>query len=176
MADPAAPSGATPDSDATSGADTTSTTTQEPDTPQETGEGGKRAIDALRRELRESNKRIRDFEEAERARADAERTDLDRATSRAEEAERRVGELEHEALQRQVAIEAEIADAWSRLRGSTREELEADAKDFVERYGTQAQQQQQSVPRPDFGAGARPTTPATGREGFNETIRRQRRR
>lgn len=176
MPDPAATADATSAPDATSGAETTDTTTAA--TVEETGDGGKRAIDALRRELRDANRRTRELEEAERARQDAERSELEKATSRAEQAEQRIAALEHETMQREVAIAAGIADDWSRLRGDARAELEADAADFVERYGTTAQRQQQQTTeqRTDFGAGARPATPATGRAGFNEQLRRSRRR
>jgi hypothetical protein len=169
MAESAATPGATPDPDATPGAENTNATTTPP-ASDELGDGGKRAIDTLRRELREANKRAQQLEDAERQRQDAERSELDKAMSRAETAERRIAELEHESMQRQVAADAGIADAWQRLRGSTREELEEDARVFVERYG----QQQPQIERPDFGAGARPQTPATGGSaGFSARLQRE---
>jgi hypothetical protein len=169
MPDPAATADVTSTPDVTSGADTT-------DTPAATDDnvdlGAKRALDAMRKELREAKLRTRELEEADRARQDAERTELEKATGRAETAEQRIAELEHEALAREVATENGIAKHWRRLIGKTRDELEADAKQFLaDREADEPQPE-----RPDFGAGARPATPVTGRAGFNEAIRRQHRR
>jgi hypothetical protein len=59
---------------------------------------------------------------------DAARTDLERANTRAEQAEKELTALRHDALRRDVADAAGLpATAWTRLVGSTREELEADA-------------------------------------------------
>lgn len=167
MADPTATSDATSDPAATAGAATTdppaSTSTDE------LGDAGKRAIAEVRKELKQAQKERDELIEAERVRKDGERSEIEKATAERDAHKQRVAELEHEALAREVATDAGIPKDWQRLKGSTKDELEADAKQFVEDHPPAGG----AAPRPDLGAGARQQVPATGSAGFSERIRRQ---
>lgn len=76
-----------------------------------------------------ARKRLDELEEAAK-------TDLEKATSRAEAAERRAAELEALALRREIAEAKGLPlAAAARLSGETREELEADADQLAELIG-----------------------------------------
>lgn len=64
--------------------------------------------------------------------AEASKTELQKATERAEKAERQLAALQHNQLRLEVAAAKGLpASAAARLQGTTREELEADADDFA---------------------------------------------
>lgn len=86
-----------------------------------------------------AKKRLDELEEAAK-------TDLEKATSRAEAAERRAAELEALTLRREVAEARGLPlAAATRLTGTTREELEADADQLAALIG----QETNPSPRPD---------------------------
>lgn len=86
-----------------------------------------------------AKKRLDELEEAAKS-------DLEKATSRAEAAEKRAAELEREGLRREVAEAKGLPlAAASRLTGTTREELEADADQLAALIG----QDTNPSPRPD---------------------------
>jgi hypothetical protein len=94
-----------------------------------------KALKEERRRARSLEAELRQIREAEQARADAEKTDLQRATERAESAERRVASMEREMLARQVANEAGIPTLWHRLSGDDTRALRADAQRLREEMG-----------------------------------------
>lgn len=80
---------------------------------------------------------------------DAEKTELERATARAEAAENETATLRTELLRREVAEAKGIPLRLAgRLTGTTREELEADADQLAELIGDQ-----KTPPRPDTAQG-----------------------
>lgn len=85
-----------------------------------------------RTELSDVRKRLKDFE-------DAGKSDAEKAAQRAEESTKRVTELETERsglLRELVAARHGLDDDMAaRLRGDTRDELEADAKALAKKYG-----------------------------------------
>lgn len=181
MADPTAEAGATPAPDATSGAEqetAASSSSREATSRDDVGDAGKRALAEMRRELKQIKQERDTLKAAADAVADAERSELEKATTRAEAAERRTAELEHESLARTAAIEAGIPEWWDRLKGANADELASDAQKVAAGVGARSpEQQQQRVSTADLGAGAREqSTPATGSAGFSETIRRRARR
>jgi chromosome segregation ATPase len=179
MPDPAAAPEATSEAGAMPGGENSSTEPAKPTQPtDELGPTGRRAIAELRRELKQAQQERDDLR-------DAGRSELEKAVARADKAERerdariaekdaRIAELEHEQLARTAAAAAGIAEQWHRLRGTTIEELEADARALLESFGRGGDSGQGTVA--DFGAGPRPPAPATGSAGFSERIRAQRRR
>jgi hypothetical protein len=96
------------------------------------GEAGKKALEAERRNARAATKerdalaaRLKEFE-------DRDKSEADKAIERAAAAEKRVAELEAHATRLEVAYENGLTPAQAkRLVGSTREELEADAKELL---------------------------------------------
>lgn len=94
-----------------------------------------KALQAERRRSREIERELKRLSDAEKTRTDAEKTELERVAERAETAERRVAEMEREALSRQVAGEAGIPQLWHRLRGEDVRALRADAQRMREELG-----------------------------------------
>lgn len=96
------------------------------------GDAGKKALEAERRNARAAAKerdalaaRLKEFE-------DRDKSEADKAIERAAAAEARVAELESQATRLEVAFENGLTPAQAkRLVGSTREELEADAKELL---------------------------------------------
>jgi len=180
MADPAAESGATPDPGATPGAENNphngEGTGRDPDPT--LGDGGKRAIAELRRELRSISKERDELRSAEQERQNAERTEVERLTAERDDLQTRIAALESQTLAREVAAEKGIPHAWHRLRGKSKEELEADADAFKEENGIK----DEDPGRPgggtvaDLGAGPRSGSTATGSQGMSDAIRRRARR
>jgi hypothetical protein len=172
MADPSADAGATPAPDATSGEQTptTSETTSRTPPADDLGDGGKRAIDALRRENRALQRERDALSQAQREREDSERTELERAQAKLSESEARISELEHEQRARAAASRHGIPDLWDRLKGSTPDELDDDAKSIAERMGP-AENGGSSTTRPDLGGGPRPPAPARGSAAYRERRR-----
>jgi len=89
-------------------------------------------ITKLRKEAKESEKlqkKLKQFEDAEAKRKEAEMSEIEKAQKRAEDAESRSQILERKELQRTAAISVGISlDLSDRLRGETLEELEKDAE------------------------------------------------
>lgn len=96
------------------------------------GDAGKKALEAERRNARAAAKerdalaaKLKEFE-------DRDKSESEKAAERAAAAEKRVAELEAQATRLEVAFENGLTPAQAkRLVGSTREELEADAKELL---------------------------------------------
>jgi hypothetical protein len=129
------------------------------------GDKGKLAIQREREARKAAEKRAKENEDAARRLAeleDANRSEVDKATTRAQEAEARVAQLEVEALRRDVGADKGLTAAQAkRLIGSTREELEADADELIEAFHSEESSDSTEQPHPSF----KPTTrlrPGTG--------------
>lgn len=132
--------------------------------------------DQVRTILSEASRRARQAEaDAKAARQelqglqDAGKSELEKATTRAERAEARAAELERSVLISTVAAKHDLhPELVPRLKGDTEEELEADAKALAKQFP-----RQQETPPPDLGAGPRDAATAPGSKGFSDQIRRR---
>jgi hypothetical protein len=174
MPDPNTAPGATPDAGAMPAAGDPSGEPAAATSTDNLGEEGRRALAELRREVKAAQKERDELRAAVRQREEAEQTDLQKATTRAEQAEVRIAELEHRQLQVQVATAAGIPQHWKRLVGKDEDELKADAEELKASLPTNGSG---ATPAPgDLGAGARTPAPATGSAAFSDTIRRRAKR
>lgn len=99
-------------------------------------ERARKKISKANREAKNLRERLKKFEEAEAARKDAEKSELEKAAERAEAAEKRAAALELNALRNEVALSKGLTAAQAkRLQGTTKEELEEDADDLLETFG-----------------------------------------
>jgi hypothetical protein len=87
----------------------------------------RKVLDASRQEARRAQRELKRYQDAEKAREDANKTELQRMTERAESAERRVAEMERSELAKDIAREAGIPTLWHRLTGTDARSLRADA-------------------------------------------------
>lgn len=117
------PGGVTPPEPPGTGVTPTPTPTPPPpDPPGDPGDGGtdddvsrdagvddlRKALNSERRTRRDLARELKGLQDAEKARADATKTDIERATDRAEAAERRVSELERTTEAAKIAAEFQI--------------------------------------------------------------------
>ncbi len=88
----------------------------------------------LEKEVGKLTKKVTEFETAEQKRKEAEMSEIDKEKSRADAAEAELKQLKTEKLKREIAEKAGLpAEFADRLRGETPEELEEDAKAFLEK-------------------------------------------
>ena len=126
------------------------------------GDAGKKALEAERRNARAAAKerdalaaRLKEFE-------DRDKSEADKAIERAAAAEARVTQLEAHATRLEVAFENGLTPAQAkRLVGSTREELEADAKELLATFKPAADESADKV-TDSLDLGVRGTSPRKG--------------
>lgn len=128
-------------------------------------------ITSQARELRQAQGQLRTAQRALQELEDAGKSELERASTRAERAEQRVAELERNQLVSAVAARHSLPpELAERLRGETEQELEADAKALAKLMPGE-------TPDPGaLGAGARSAAATGGSRGFSEQIRQRARR
>jgi hypothetical protein len=167
----------TPTADATSDTGATPVGVAEavpaPETASDLGDGGKRALAELRRELKDIRAERDELATAKRVQEDAERSELEKATRDRDEHKTARTALELKVMKMQAAIDAGIPGQWMRLNGTDLDELTKDAKAFAESLGTgnaSSTNGNQATPA-ELGAGPRPGAPATGSAGFSQTLR-----
>ncbi len=118
------------------GADDTDDKPEPTPEPTELGEGGKKALEAERKARRDAEARLKELEPlAAKAKEleDSSKSEIERATEKLTDAERRANDAEARALRIEVAAEKGIPLTQAkRLVGATREELEADADEYLE--------------------------------------------
>lgn len=140
----------------------TSTPPTEPTTepiqgePGDLGDAGKKALDAERKRATAAEREAK----ALKARLDqieaANLSDLDKAKKAAADAEARLAEYEMTTLRQRVALSKGLpADLVDRLRGTTEDELAADADALL------ALVKAPTTPKPDPSQGARGGSPST---------------
>lgn len=99
------------------------------------GDAGKKALDAMKAKLKAERARIKELEPlAVKAREadEAAKTELQKATEARAAIEKERDEARLALLKRDIADEAGLPKSWAkRLTGSTKEELEADAKEMA---------------------------------------------
>lgn len=121
------------------------------------GDGGKKALDAERKARREAETKAKDLETRLQALEDREKTELQKAIERAETAERKITDAEAKSLRLEVAAEKGVKARW--LTGSTREELESAADEYLTDHPTAAAPAP-GKPTEDLRGGGDPTTEA----------------
>lgn len=128
------------------------------------GENGLKALNAEREARKEADKRLKEALEKINAFEEAQLSEQEKTKRKVEQTEKLLIEaraeqerLQHELLARDVASEFQIpANAVHRLQGSTREELEADAKELAKLFAPKGARKPEPVH--EVGAGARPKT------------------
>lgn len=128
------------------------------------GENGLKALNTERELRKEADKRLKEaldkisaFEDMQRTEEEKREHALKQAQDQLAEARAEQERLAHEILARDVATEFQIpANAVHRLQGSTREELEADAKELAKLFAPKGARKPEPVR--EVGAGARPKT------------------
>ncbi|MEU2724070.1 hypothetical protein [Streptomyces smyrnaeus] len=140
---------------------------------QDLGEGGKKALSeerkaraAAERQAKSAQKQLDELTAKLQEYEDAKKSDLDKLSERATTAEQRAEQAQAELLRYRVARDKKIPAEWvDRLRGSTQEDLEADADSLLEALGEQQRRQ-----TPSYDGGVRQTAKPTD---MNSLIRQQ---
>lgn len=103
------------------------------DDPEDLGEAGKRALAAERKAKKAAEKRAADAEAELKKVADKDKSETDRLREELAEAKKATAESDLRAMRIEVATAKGLSAAQAkRLNGSTKEELEEDADDFLE--------------------------------------------
>lgn len=130
----------------------------QPQPDEQLGDGGKKALQEERRKARAAERQLGELQKRLQELEDRDKTEAQKLTDRATAAETDATQAKRELERYRVARDKKIPAEWvDRLKGSTKEELEADAEALLEALGTQ---QQRNTPSYDGGvrAGAPPAT------------------
>lgn len=101
------------------------------------GEPGKRALDRMKADLKKARKEAADAQVKVREYEDAGKSESEKLNQRLAAAEQRAKDSEAKLLRTEVAAEKGLTAAQARrLVGETREELESDADDLLEAFGS----------------------------------------
>lgn len=120
-------------------------------------EGGKKALVAEREARKAAEKTAADLKAKLDEIEQANLSDLEKAQQAAKAATDRLAEIEATALRQKVAIEKGVPAKWvDRLRGTTEEELAADADLILADV-----QQSPTTPKPDLSQGSQGATPTS---------------
>lgn len=96
------------------------------------GDAGKKAIEAERKARRDAEKQLKDIQAKLQELEDRDKSETTRLTEKAAAAESRAAEAESRLLRLEVGASKGLTPAQTRrLVGATREELEADADEFL---------------------------------------------
>jgi|GEM_PF-5401976 len=144
--------------------ETTDTTTEPTEMVDDTttDDGDTNDIEKMRAALRKANDeakrhrlRVKELEPASarlKELEDADKSELERASERAADAEKRATDAEARALRLEVAAEKGLTAAQARrLVGATREEMEADADDLMDAFGTKPSDNDKTTGRTSTG-------------------------
>lgn len=129
------------------------------ETPEQTIEGLRAALAKANAEAKENRIKARELDEVKAEQM----SDLEKAQQAATAAQERLAEIEATSLRQKVAIEKGVPAKWvDRLRGSTEEELAADADQILADI-----QQSPTTPKPDLSQGSQGTPqPASTADKF----------
>ena len=153
--------------EAPEGAENEAQDTQEGATPNDVaeglGEGGKKALSAEREARKAAEKTAAELKAKLDEIEQANLSDLEKAQQAAKAATDRLAEIEATSLRQKVAIEKGVPAKWvDRLRGSTEEELSADADQILADV-----QPSPTTPKPDLSQGSQGTPqPASTADKF----------
>lgn len=120
------------------------------------GEAGKKALAAERARATSAEKELARYRKAEQDKADAEKSELQKAVEARETAEKKAAEADLRALRLEVAQDKGLtATQAKRLVGSTREELETDADELLSAFPAPAKDADPKPrgPKPDPSQG-----------------------
>lgn len=110
---------------------------EKPDAVSNAIKAEREAAKKARQELADAQARIKEFEDAQKSEDERREEALEEARKAAEAADSRANELEVKLLRNEVASEKNLTPKLAaRLRGETREEIEADADTLLEDLGT----------------------------------------
>lgn len=119
--------------------------------PDDLGDAGKKALAAERDARKAAEKELAKYRKAEQDKADADKSEAEKRTA----AEARATAAELRATRLEVAAEKGLTPKQAqRLNGTTREELEADADEFLKDLPETAPTKA-AAPKPDPSQGAR---------------------
>lgn len=105
--------------------------------PDGLGEAGKKALEKERRARREAEKAARDFEARLKELEDRDKSDADKLREERDAAIKEAADAKLERMRLEVAAEKGLTPAQARrLVGTSQEELEADADELLETFGT----------------------------------------
>ena len=152
-------------------------TEQQADNLDELPDWARKQIEKANREAAGYRTKLREVEPlAAKAREleESQKTEAQRLTERAEQAERRLPELELSAIRYEIALDKGLTKSQAkRLVGSNREELEADAEELLADLGGGATRvDPPRTPREALRPGATPAGSADAPD-MNQRIRRQ---
>ena len=126
-----------------------------------------KALKETNKEAAARRKKLDQYEQAEQIKAEADKTELQKAQDRAAKAEASAQALKVSLMRRDAAVKVGLPEALvDRLKGETPEELEADAKALLE-----------SLPKGEVKPKAKefnPTNPAGGSKTETKAEQRQR--
>lgn len=155
----------TTDATLEAGADTTAETKQAPEDPGgELGDAGKKAIDSEREARKAAEKQLRDAQKALKEFEDRDKTELQKAVERANEAEKRATAAEFTALRNKVAADKGVPA--SSLTGATEDEMNASADELIA-WRDQNANKQPSTPKRNPASGGGLKSGATGNQNTN---------
>ena len=149
---------------------------QAPETPAPSGDGKQEPkqfdesyVKELRGEAAGHRKKVVELSERLEELEARDQSETEKATGRADKAEKRASDAEAKLLRLEVALEKNVpADLIDFLAGSTREEVEQKADALLKHVA----QPNDDTPPPDFGGGARPpvTPPASPEEQHKQLL------
>ena len=134
------------------------------------GDNGKKALQAERKARQDAEKALADAQKVLTELQDKDKPEIERLTNQLAEANQRAEKAEAAALRQEVAMEKGLTAAQARrLVGATKDELEADANDLLETFGSgksttdegadqdKGKPQVDGRPKPSLKGGSNPT-------------------
>lgn len=103
--------------------------TGDPTPPTDLGDAGKKALEAERKARRDAEAQLKNLQDELQAIKDRDKSDGEKLAEKLAAAEKRAADAEAQALRLEVAAEKGVKPRW--LTGTTREELEAAAEEYL---------------------------------------------
>lgn len=124
--------------------------------PEPLGDAGKKALDAERKARRDAEQKAKDLEDRLRAIEDKDKSEVERLTEQVATLTKERDAAVSKADRLEVAVlksldddqSRRITSAAKRLTGTTREELEADAEEFLTAFAPSAPVEEENKPAP----------------------------
>lgn len=130
--------------------------------PDDLGEAGKKALEKERRARRQAEKDAKDVSERLKAIEDKDKSEADKLRDERDDAVKARDEARANELRLQIATDKGLTPAQAkRLVGTTKEELEADADDFLESIKPDDKGTPSTKPRESLRGGGDPTSEPT---------------
>lgn len=128
------------------------------DDPKDLGEPGKKALDTERKRARAEKKRADELETRLNELENKDKSELERIRDENIDLKKQLGDANAKALRLEIAAEKGVKARW--LNGTTREELESAADEYLEDHppAEGAKPPPSRQPKPDLGGGGDPTS------------------